>query len=188
MAVIWNIKVNYPLESSYIIISINRLLYIYSLKLWTLFSIKFSNDTLWKTWRKSWTAPLTYLELYQCDSVHLRIANEYTVKRKLYGYLQSQYVWTRSGCGPHIVGWRKKSNWYCYLFWLKHHPGLIFPLKIFFGNTDDDYDDDGIVGKSVFASGNLFFEAQLSEFWGLTFRILRLNFPNFPDELSEFSG
>ena len=45
-----------------------------------------------------------------------------------------------------------------------------------------------IVGKSVFASGNRFFEAQLSEFWGSTFRILRLNFPNSKAQLSEFSG
>ena len=45
-----------------------------------------------------------------------------------------------------------------------------------------------IVGKSVFGSGNRFFEAQLSEFWGSTFRISRLNFPNSKAQLSEFSG
>ena len=38
-----------------------------------------------------------------------------------------------------------------------------------------------IVGKKCFCLRELFF-------WGSTFLILRLNFPNFPDELSEFSG
>ena len=54
-----------------------------------------------------------------------------------------------------------------------------------------------IVGKSYFASGDSFFEAQLSKFKDSAFLIFRLNFPNFsnflnfsnfPKELSKFAG
>ena len=61
-------------------------------------------------------------------------------------------------------------------------------VRHFISGTRDYMSPEAIVGKSVFASGNRFFEAQLSEFSGSTFRILRLNFPNSKAQLSEFSG